>query len=119
MKILLIVCCIIILYYIIKTKENFVSIDYSKKSNKFGDPLSTSYQYRTIEEQFPDVIAYDNDTETLRMGLDKCAEQCIPKGGTCVEFGVTGNAWCYPKTTNKQKETVDIQNNSVYTYANM
>ena len=84
-------------------QENFKSIDYTKNYGKFGDPLSTTYRYKTLEEQFPEIIAYDNDYKTLRMGLDKCAEECISKGGKCVEFGLTGNAWCFPKVDKKEK----------------
>ena len=60
------------------SKENFKSIDYTKNYGKFGDPISTTYRYKTLEEQFPEIIAYDNDYKNLRMGLDKCAEECIP-----------------------------------------
>lgn len=88
---------------IFNKSENFKSIDYTKNYGKFGDPISTTYRYKTLEEQFPEIIAYDNDYKTLRMGLDKCAEECIPNGGQCVEFGITGNAWCFPKIEEKEK----------------
>ena len=104
------------------SKENFKSIDYTKNYGKFGDPLSTTYRYKTLEEQFPEIIAYDNDYKTLRMGLDKCAEECIPNGGQCVEFGLTGNAWCFPKVDKKEidyKTEIDDQNQTKLSYPDM
>ena len=102
--------------------ENFKSIDYTKNYGKFGDPISTTYRYKTLEEQFPEIIAYDNDYKTLRMGLDKCAEECIPNGGQCVEFGITGNAWCFPKVDKKEinyKTGIDDQNQTKLSYPDM
>ena len=104
------------------SKENFKSIDYTKNYGKFGDPISTTYRYKTLEEQFPEIIAYDNDYKTLRMGLDKCAEECIPNGGQCVEFGITGNAWCFPKVDKKEinyKTGIDDQNQTKLSYPDM
>lgn len=118
---IILIIVLIIICYTFK-KEHFTSIDYRKQHKKFGDPLSTTYQYRTIEDQFPEVIAYDNDPETMQMGLDKCYAECEPKGGKCVEFGITGNAWCFPKTEEKEKNykpDLDDQNNTRYSYANM
>jgi hypothetical protein len=40
-----------------------------------------------------DVTYYDNDDDG-RLGLDKCIEKC--KNGSCVEYGVTGHAHCFP-----------------------
>ena len=104
------------------SKENFKSIDYTKNYGKFGDPISTTYRYKTLEEQFPEIIAYDNDYKNLRMGLDKCAEECIPNGGQCVEFGITGNAWCFPKVDKKEinyKTGIDDQNQTKLSYPDM
>lgn len=48
---------------------------------------------------FTNVIRFTNDDDPYscngRIGLEKCLESC-PKGGRCVEFGVTGEAFCYP-----------------------
>ena len=43
---------------------------------------------------FEDVIYYENDMTTGRIGLDQCIEKC---DGNCVEYGQTGNAYCFPK----------------------
>lgn len=47
---------------------------------------------------FKDVVYYENDIRgdaRGRIGLDKCLENC---NGTCLEFGITGNAYCFPST---------------------
>jgi hypothetical protein len=43
---------------------------------------------------FKDVIYYENNNESGRLGLDMCIELC---NGNCVEYGQTGNAYCFPK----------------------
>lgn len=45
------------------------------------------------DKLFSDVIPYDNQ-EDGRIGLDRCLEEC---NGVCVEYGMTGNAHCFPK----------------------
>lgn len=46
------------------------------------------------DKLFDDVTTYGNDWDG-RLGLDKCLEVC---NGVCLEYGVTGNALCFPKT---------------------
>jgi len=47
---------------------------------------------------FKDVKTYNNDDNPYmlgqRNGLEKCLNECE---GRCVEFGVTGLAFCFPK----------------------
>ena len=45
---------------------------------------------------FNDVITHENDYATRKSGLDQCIETC---NGSCVEFGQTSNAHCYPNPT--------------------
>lgn len=43
---------------------------------------------------FKDVIMYQNDyTMEGELGLEKCIKDCK---GRCVEYGVTGNTFCFP-----------------------
>jgi hypothetical protein len=52
-------------------------------SDTFDDPL------------FSDVVFYMGDgTLEGEIGLEKCLKQC--KNGNCVEYGVTGDAYCFP-----------------------
>jgi uncharacterized protein YxeA len=48
------------------------------------------------DKLYSDVIVYDNDNQEGygRSGLDKCLEYCK---GTCLEYGVTGIAHCFPR----------------------
>ena len=60
-------------------------IVYSEYINILGDPL------------FSNVALYNNDDNPYVLGeesgLEKCMNQC---DGNCVEFGVTGIAYCFP-----------------------
>ena len=57
-----------------------------------------SYEHmRSIGDiDFPDIyedtILYSN-TEDGRLGIDQCYEKC---SGNCLEYGVTGDAFCFP-----------------------
>lgn len=74
-----------------------------------------------INKQFSEVIVYENDTDG-RMGLDKCLEYCTPTGGTCTEYGISGNAWCYPVVKYEPKnfrDDISAPNETKLTYVNM
>jgi hypothetical protein len=47
---------------------------------------------------FKNVVFYINDEDPYapeqKLGLQKCFDKCV---GTCVEYGITGNAFCFPK----------------------
>lgn len=63
-------------------------IGYAKRPHMLEDPL------------FRDVKTFNNDENPYgpgqRNGLEKCLDECP---GRCVEFGVTGLAFCFPKET--------------------
>ena len=54
-----------------------------------------------------------NDTKLIRgdqtltgeLGLEKCIKKC---DGMCVEYGVTGDAFCFPKSDSSIKNDVNI-----------
>jgi len=50
------------------------------------------------DSAFDDVIYYENDPQPYKdnqfLGLYKCYNNCP---GKCVEFGITGNAFCFAK----------------------
>lgn len=69
-----------------KNKEKFggIKLEYIKSGSvSFDDKL------------FNDVTMYKSDMKDLqKAGIYECLEKCK---GTCVEYGVTGNAFCFPK----------------------
>lgn len=78
---------ILILIYVLYKK-------YYMGAELFGDSLSMRQTHEILDpkKQFTDMIVYDNDPDG-RIGLDKCIEKC---NGYCVEYGMTGAAYCYP-----------------------
>ena len=47
---------------------------------------------------FDDTVYYENREEDgLNSGILKCLKEC---DGNCLEYGITGVAWCYPKEKN-------------------
>lgn len=84
----------------------------------FGDVLDVrkdNVDYVDITKQFPDVKVFTNDSD-FRMGLDKCIEyRNEQKGGNCVEYGITGNAWYYPEVKydfSNYRESKKVSNQS-------
>ena len=78
----------------------------SKKHESFtsnADPLTqykslVSYEYDNL---FSDIVFYPNDDDVDtggRIGLDKCFQSCQ---GNCIEYGVTGTAYCFPSEFNQ------------------
>jgi len=51
---------------------------------------------RTYDDKlFDDVIMYESDPADInKSGVYKCLENCK---GSCVEYGITGNTFCFPK----------------------
>jgi hypothetical protein len=69
-----------------KNKEKFagLKLEYIKSGTvSFDDKL------------FDDVVMYKSNPKDLqKAGIFECLEKCK---GTCVEYGMTGNAFCFPK----------------------
>jgi hypothetical protein len=106
MKIILIILLILIFILLINKKENYTYEDKNKKSKTIStgiiqgsDPLQG--------QLFDDVIMYIGD-KTLEgeLGLEKCIKKC---DGMCVEYGMTGDAFCFPKSNDEKKFTKTIQ----------
>ena len=62
--------------------------------NKKFDDLRKDQPLILISEDklFNDIVPYENQVDG-RLGLDICLEKC---NGECLEFGQTGNAYCFP-----------------------
>ena len=102
MKIILIILLILIFILLINKKENYTYDDKNKKSNGIiqGSDILQG-------QLFDDVIMYIGD-KTLQgeLGLEKCIKKC---DGMCVEYGMTGDAFCFPKNNDQKKFTETIQ----------
>ena len=75
--------------------ENILNQDIPKEKNITGDVMKF-----LDDPLFNDVKLYSNDDtddpSTQVLGLEKCLDN---KNCVCVEFGITGNAFCFPKTS--------------------
>ena len=98
-QVLMLFIFLIIVYFII-TSSNASSYNIIEGLNTFNGRMAISDQYY-YDKLFDDVIYYPNkyekDYETgeeigklLKTGWQECREKCT----YCVEFGVSGNAWC-------------------------
>lgn len=87
-----IIICVLIIFaismsYIYSTYDSNIKEGFLFTINRpklYDDPL------------FDDVIFYDNDDQDDEyglLGIEKCE---IANLGRCVEFGITGNAVCFP-----------------------
>jgi len=106
MKIILIILLILIFILLINKKENYTYDDKNKKSKNISDGIIEGSD--PLQGQlFDDVIMYIGD-RTLQgeLGLEKCIKKC---DGMCVEYGMTGDAFCFPKNSDQKKFTETIQ----------
>lgn len=80
---LLIILIVIILYLSNNKLETF---------NTFVGRLAIDDQY-FYDKLFDDVYYYPNENDWIT-GWSKCKTECP---GHCVEFGITGNAYCFAR----------------------
>ena len=85
-KILLIILIIII---IITLYENYNRKIEGLDTFNGRQAINDMYFYYKM---FDDVTYYQNKSD-FEFGMDECIEKCI---GYCVEYGITGNAYCFP-----------------------
>ena len=103
----------IILILLANVNEHYTIVQNDKKSSSSilpqtgirqgSDPLDSGL--------FDDVIMYIGDrTLDGELGLEKCIGKC---SGTCVEYGMTGDAFCFPanyeEIKNKYAETLQSE----------
>lgn len=76
--------------------EKFTS-KYELNSDTYQGRKNTGTEL-TDDNLFQDVIIFKNDDDLYesngRLGIDKCIDQC---SGKCIEFGITGVGYCFPK----------------------
>jgi len=93
---------------------------YAYDKENFLNALKKVRTYPEIKDDrlFSDIRHYENDSANGRLGLDKCLELC---NGSCVEYGNTGAATCFPKSLLDQnsyydslrKMSTDFENNEI------
>jgi hypothetical protein len=71
---------------------------YTKKSENFGGIMVENIKSGTTtfdDKLFNDVVMYKSDVkDSTKAGIYECLEKCK---GNCVEYGMTGNTFCFPK----------------------
>jgi len=76
----------------------FIYYTNKKDKEKFGGLKIEDIKTGTMsfdDKLFNDVVMYKSDTkDTAKAGIFECLEKCK---GNCVEYGITGNAFCFPK----------------------
>jgi hypothetical protein len=117
MKLIVVVVIILLIYfaYLCKTCENDCDrtieqftvknaksyTDYDNPHANFARRPPPLNQSLFDDSLFADVKTFNNDEEIYcvdkcscgRLGIDKCLDYC---DGKCVEFGITGKAFCFP-----------------------
>ena len=107
---ILFIIILIIILYVSNNSELFGSIsEVDGETNLDNKTLFNMAQNNEMTQNtvnllkdpaFSDLIYYSNDFNPYEpgqyLGLQKCFSEC---NGTCVEFGITGNAFCFPKKT--------------------
>jgi hypothetical protein len=115
-KIAILILAMIILYLLFRDDEHFEAID-SKSSPGLAPPnkqinmtiydeLKKEFIYtgkKTFEDTlFSDVVFYESENVIDGiLGLENCMKRCK---GVCVEYGVSGDALCYPYDDKNAKE---------------
>lgn len=101
-KIYIVLILIIIIIYLLYDKNEYYSIIKSDSEQEYRK-FSNQMQQKGVRQGtdaldgllFEDVNLYESEhTVDGELGLEKCIKNCK---GMCVEFGMTGDAYCFPE----------------------
>lgn len=81
---------IIGLFIIISTSNSYQREAFEASNRTISN---TKSDYDILNDSLFKNVTYFNDDNKGRLGLDMCIEQC---NGTCLEYGMTGDAYCFP-----------------------
>lgn len=111
--VIIVIILFVIMYILIKSEPFSVTSNNVIKTNQLSSDLPTTaispVQMITDDVLFDDVTMIHGDgTLTGELGLEKCIKTCK---GMCVEYGVTGDAFCFPSedSSNKEKYTKTVK----------
>ena len=101
-KIYIVLILIIIIIYLLYDKNEYYTTIKSNSESEYRK-FSNQMQRKGVRQGtdaldgllFEDVNLYESEhTVDGELGLEKCIKNCK---GMCVEFGMTGDAYCFPE----------------------
>jgi len=101
-KIYIVLVLIIIIIYLLYDKNEYYTTIKSNSESEYRK-FSNQMQKKGVRQGtdaldgllFEDVNLYESEhTVDGELGLEKCIKNCK---GMCVEFGMTGDAYCFPE----------------------
>ena len=114
-KYILVIILILIIVFLLKNYSEHYTILEKNNTTKLSSSLPKQNTRQGSDpldgELFSDVILYKGDnTLEGELGLEKCIKKCK---GMCVEYGITGDAYCYPEeyleVKNKYLESINSE----------
>jgi NifU-like protein involved in Fe-S cluster formation len=91
-----------IILFIILLLSIYILYSLYEKNSEYMTELSNNDTINKIQlntDNFSDIIFYNNDNNDdffkQKLGINKCIED--PKSYRCIEFGITGTAYGFPK----------------------
>ena len=119
-KYILVIILILIIVFILKNYSESLGMEhYTILKNDNTKILSSTLPNQNTRQGtdpldgqlFEDVLLYKGDnTLEGELGLEKCIKKCK---GMCVEYGMTGDAYCYPEdyleVKNKYLESINSE----------
>ncbi len=90
----LIIICVLVLLIIIYNNYTCINEQFTKSTKSTDEATNKSIGDVDFDDVYSSAILYENEGMTLdsRLGIDICLEKCK---GNCVEYGVTGSAFCF------------------------
>jgi hypothetical protein len=114
-KYILVIILILIIVFLLKNYSEHYTILENNNTTKLSSSLPKQNTRQGSDpldgELFSDVILYKGDnTLEGELGLEKCIKKCK---GMCVEYGMTGDSYCYPEeyleVKNKYLESINSE----------
>ncbi len=114
-KFILVIILILVILFLLRNYSEHYTILENDNTTKLSSTLpnqNTRQGSDPLDGQlFEDVLLYKSDNSLEgKLGLEKCIKKCK---GMCVEYGMTGDAYCYPENylevKNKYLESINSE----------